>query len=184
MFLTAQILGIVALIFTVASFFTKKRIVFIFLNLAMNFVAGIQFICLDSWSGGFVCIFAAFRYIIYMLKEKNKFFSKIYVPILFIIANIIISIFTYEIWYDIFPAISGVSLCITAWFDNVKVLKIGSLAVCPIWFVYDILVYAWTGLLMEVVTFVVTLIIFIVSLIQEKKQNNLNLSTNNQPQTN
>ena len=169
MYLAAQILGLVALILTVISFFAKKRSVFIAFNLSMNLVLGTQYFLLNEKTSGFLCLFASLRYVVYMLKNKNKLFSGIWIPIIFVCANLIISILTFENWYDILPTISAITLCITPWFENVKVLKIGSLSVCPLWFVFDILVKAWTALLMEVVSFVVTLTIFIISLIKEKQ---------------
>ena len=173
MFILAQCLGIAALVITVLSFYTKNRIIFIALNLTFNVILSIQYFLLHSPISGLVCIFAAFRYIIYIFKGQNKLLSGIWIPIIFIIANLAISIFTFQEWYDIFPAISAISLSITAWFDNVKVLKIGSIAVCPLWFVFDIMVSAWTALIMEFVTFTMSLTIFIVLLYKDKKANKI-----------
>lgn len=172
MYFFAQILGIIALLITICSFFTKNKIVFIIFNLSFNFILAVQYFLLNKNSAGYLCLFASFRYVIYMQKGKNKFFSGIWIPIFFFICNLIISIYTFEFWYDIFPTISALTLCITPWSNNIKVLKLGSIGVCPLWFVYDIMVLAWTSLIMEIVTFVVTLTIFIVQIINEKIEEN------------
>lgn len=176
MYILAQILGLVSLALTILSFFTKNKIIFIIYSLLFNFVLGIHYFLLCQVVAGSICMFASIRYITYTFKGKNKFFSGIWIPIFFIICNLIISICTFKNLFDILPTISAITLCITPWSNNIKVLKIGSLAVCPLWFVYDSLVSAWTALIMDIVTFIVTLCIFILQLLREKQNNS---KTNN-----
>ncbi|MBR4124268.1 MAG: YgjV family protein [Clostridia bacterium] len=169
-FIIAQILGIVSLIIGVGMFFLKKKPLFICGSFLINFVLGVEYLLLNSYTAACLCLFAAVRYLIYLQKGKNKFFSSVWIPIFFVIANILISIFTYQIWYDILPSISAVTVCIYPWFDNVKVLKIGTLCIAPLWIVYDILVYAWASLVMEIVCLVVELVIFILMEIKERAE--------------
>lgn len=179
-YIFAQILGIISLVIGVVEFFFKKKWSFIYSCFLINLVLAVQYLLLYSYTAAYLCFFATVRYLIYLLKDKNKFFSGVWIPIFFVVANIFISIFTYQIWYDILPSISAVTVCIYPWIDNIKVLKIGSLCIVPLWVFYDIFVGAWTALLMEIVCFIIELAIFISLEIKEKKaQGNVLLSSEN-----
>lgn len=173
----AEIFGIFALVACILQFFTKEKKFFILFSVAINFLIGMEYLLLGSHSGAYLCFFAVFRYLIYLLKGKNKFFSGAYIPIFFVICNITISIFTYQQWYDILPAISAVSVCIYPWFDNIKLLKICTLLIAPLWVVYDTVIGAWASLVMEIVAFVVEFVIFVIML--KKEQSERTKSTKN-----
>ena len=168
-YIIAQIFGVISLIIGVLLFFVKKKPLFISGCFLINLVLGVGYLFLYSYTAAYLCLFASVRYLIYLLKGKKKFFSGIWIPIFFVITNICISVFTFKAWYDILPSISAVAVCIYPWLDNVKVLKIGTLCIAPLWIVYDIFVGAWASLVMEIVCLVIELVIFISLEIKEKK---------------
>ena len=169
MYIAAQILGVVILIISILLFLFKKKIYVILTCLAFNLLLGAQYLLLKSYTGAFLCLYAAFRYGIYLLKGKNKFFSGIWIPIFFVVSNIVISVFTFSDWFDIFPSIAEIAVCIYPWFDNVKAIKIGTLCIAPLWIVYDIFVGAWTSMLMEITILTIELVIFLTMEKHDKK---------------
>lgn len=180
MYILAQLFGIVTLVISIIQFFSKSRKAYIMYSFIINFLLGIEYFLLNSYIGAYLCIFASIRFLLYELKGKYKFWSGLWIPIFFVISNIVIIIFTFEHWYDILPAISAVSVCIYPWFDNVDVMRICSILITPLWIAYDILVKAYVSLIMEIVWLIVALIgvIYIKKRKMKNSQKNLENATN------
>ena len=161
-----QFIGAEVLFASILKFAVKNRRNFIIVSMLINVLLSIQYFLLNSFSGGFLCLFGILRCIIYLYKEKSKFLSKLFLPIFFVACNIIISVLTYTNYFDIFPAIVLSMNAFIPWLRNVNLMKLLTLSYYPCWFIYDFCVGAWISLIKDLVVFSISLIL----LICKKKQ--------------
>jgi hypothetical protein len=181
MFIVGQILGGIALILSIFQFFSKSRFIYLFYAIFVNIALSIEYLVLGSYAGMYLCAFASIRYIVYIFKGKNKFFSGIWIPMFFVLSNILITIFTFDKWFDILPGISGVIVSIYPWFDDVDIMRYCSLSISILWITYDICLKAYVSLCSEIIWFVVALVGVVViitkkrKVILQKKQENNNV---------
>ena len=153
-----QFIGTEVLFASILKFAVKNRTNFIIVSMLINVLLCIQYFLLSSFSGGFLCLVGIFRCIIYLYKGRYKFLSRLYVPIFFVVCNIIVSVLTYTIWFDIFPAVVLSMNAFIPWLKDVKVMKMLTLSYYPCWFIYDFCVCAWISLLKDSIVFCISFI--------------------------
>ena len=121
----------------------------------------LQYIFLGAYSGAFTNVVGLLRTIIFSQKNKNKFFST-KIPLFgIIILYVIINIFTYDGISSLFPAIASIIYAIVLWQDDPKNIRIGSAIMLLMWFIYNLVVKAYVGALIEGILFMSALIAII-----------------------
>ena len=151
--ITAQILGIMAVITFLMSFQFKTRRNIIVVNLVSRLLYILQYIILGAFEGaildfmGFVLSFFAKYKDSKIISKKLNFFV--------IISNIvllIVSLFLYENIFSLF-AMCGIIFEVTAlWLTKEKNIRILSLCAAPFWFTYNFANRAYGSCLGNILT--------------------------------
>lgn len=171
LFLIAQIMGACGALAMMLSSWQKSRKKIFFFLIFDNVFYFLQYIFLGAYSGAFTNVVGLLRTIIFSQKNKNKFFST-KVPLFgIIILYVIINIFTYDGISSLFPAIASIIYAIVLWQDDPKNIRIGSAIMLLMWFVYNLVVKAYVGALIEGILFLSSLIAIIKIDVMNKVKN-------------
>lgn len=160
MYLTAQIIETIALIITLYAYHlnTKKKI---FKTMCISNILDIlHYLFLDAFSGGLTKIMALIRNIFILKKEDNKKSNSNIFLFLFIIAYMILAVFTYKNIYSLLPFIAAIIYMVIVWSgDELQIKKIAFLCYF-LWLVYNISVFSIMGIISNVVALVSTYIAY------------------------
>ncbi|PIN69412.1 hypothetical protein COV93_05560 [Candidatus Woesearchaeota archaeon CG11_big_fil_rev_8_21_14_0_20_43_8] len=148
--LIIQGIGIIALIFVVLSFQSKKRYgILMFLWIAQSFFA-VHFGLLEAWTAVAMNIIAAVRTYIFSQKDIRGWASKRCWPYLFIILFIAVGPFTWDGYHTLLPIIAQVIESIALWKRSPRIIRIMMLFPRPFWVVYNLMVGSYAGILTEI----------------------------------
>lgn len=166
LFILAQICGVIALIFTVASvqFKTKEKIVmcFVFANIAV----AIQFFLLNAITGAIISIINTIRCIIFYYYKKKDKKPSLMILLIFEMVAVISGIISWQNIWSIIPIIVTVIYTYGLWQDDVKVIRITTAIVGLGWAIYDVIVMAYVGAIQEFSQFVSA----IIALVRNKEE--------------
>ena len=171
LFIIAQIMGAFGALSMMMSCWQKSRKnIFIFLVFD-NVFYFLQYIFLGAYSGAFTNLVGLFRTVVFSQKNKNKLFST-NIPLFgIIIIYAVINIFTYNGITSLYPAIASIIYAIVLWQDDPKKIRFGSAIMLFLWFVYNLMVNAYVGAVIELVLFLSTLIAIIkIDIIRKDKE--------------
>ena len=165
-FILAQIFGTIALILTVISvqFKTKDKIVMC-ITLA-NVAIAIQFFLLNAVTGAIISILDTIRCIVFYIYEKKNLKPSLPILLTFEAIVIISGIISWQNGWSIIPVITSVVFTYGLWQDNITILRITTGMLGVAWGVYDFIVKAFAGLVLDISQ----LISAIISLYREKKR--------------
>ena len=165
-FIWAQVFGLLAFFVSILSVLQKDRSKYIYYNLSQNVFSCIQYFLLDKMIATYLSIISVIRLIIYRFKEKYHIILYVIILIFFVSINIIISILTFEKWYDIFPMIASTLVCFSVWQNNVVLIKIILIITKFLWGIYAVITQAYFSIAMDIFMIIWT----IIYLIKERKK--------------
>lgn len=170
LFIIAQILGgLGALSMMLSSWQKSRKKIFVFL-LFDNLFYFLQYIALKAYAGAFVNIIGLGRTILFSSKGKTKFLSTNYSLYIIITLYIIVNIFTFDGITSLFPAIASVIYAVVLWQDDPRKIRIGSSIMLFMWFVYNLVVKAYVGALIEFILFISSVLAIVKIDILKKKE--------------
>ena len=157
-FILGQLFGILGAIATIISSIQKKRkSMMIFLIFDPLFYT-IQYILLNAYAGVLSNIIGVIRTVIFSFKGKTKFFNTNYPLYIILFLYLMINVFTYKNLYSIFPIIASIVYACVLWQDNPKNIRKGSLFMFSMWFIYNLVVKAYVGMIVELILLTSTII--------------------------
>ena len=158
MYIVAQVIGIIAMIFNVLSYQgrTQRQIMIVRLISAVLFVA--HFWLLGGMTGATLNIIATLMCLVFAFKPKKFADSIFWIPF-FIICTIIAYVLTFTVFgteptafnliINLFP-VAGMTICIFAFrMDKASKVRLLSLFSSPCWLVYNIINVAIGAILTE-----------------------------------
>jgi len=147
--ITAQILGIIAIIISVLSMlFNAKKYVILF-GIIYNVLTLISYLLLGKYLGCILLVILTLKNIVYYIYSLKKLKPNLFILICFEIVILVVSIILWQSWVDIFILINSLINTYTSWQDNVKLLKIG-VVICTIFLVlYDVFIGAYVYVISE-----------------------------------
>lgn len=175
-FLIAQIFGLLSLILAVVSIPQKSKNAYIIFYILQNVTSGIQYIFLNKLIAFYLCLICIFRLIVYYFRKKYSKWLNIAILIFFILLNLVISIVTFESWYDVFIIIGSTAICYTIWQEKVFVIRLGAIITKLMWGIYNIITRAYFSVLMDLLIILWT--IFIIIKDYKKQQNKADKTKN------
>ena len=131
--------GVIAICFKVIEYQSKRRrLIFLLASLSQ-----LLWILYFVWSGDFIsaisCIIAVTSVRIFSKKDTCAWARSIWWCVLFIAIQVVLSIFTFKTWKDIFPLIAGI-LCVFAYSSvNLTKYRVISLFYALAWLLNSIL---------------------------------------------
>lgn len=92
------------------------------------------------------------------------------IPTAFLIASLIIVIFTWDSMWSILPCIGTSFATVANWQKDTKKLKILTIPVCCSWFIYNTVSHSWAGMCNEALAFC-SIIVSLYKIRKAKKEN-------------
>lgn len=165
MFWLAQIFGIVALIILIISFQKNSKNTLLKYQIFSSLFFAIQYLCLNAITGCLMNLMTLIRNIIYKKFEK--------VPVIYLLliitAMTVLSIFSYNGFISLLPALAVILYSIALWQKNLTITRITEVISCSLFIVYNIKVLAITGLISTIIE--MTFAIIAIYRFDIKKQN-------------
>lgn len=148
--ITAQIIGIVAIIVSILSMTFKSKKMIMLLCTIYNIMTLTSYLFLGKYLGSIlvgILTLKSFIYYIYALKKAKP---NLVVLIILEIAILTMSIVLWQFWFDIFILLSSLINTYFSWQDNVKILKISVVITSVLLVLYDIFAGAYVYVISEI----------------------------------
>ncbi len=130
-----------------------------------------HYFCLGTTAGMIPNFSGIFRELIFINRKTKKWANTPLWVVFFIAFNFLLGILSYDEWYDIVPIIASSFVTISLWIDNPLLMKLISVPVSLAFFVYDLFVLSYVGMINESIAIASILIYFIKNHMEEKKVN-------------
>lgn len=145
---TAQLVGIVGIVFSLLSFqFSKRKHILLFQMLAsLSFSA--QLFMVGAVTGGCLDLISFVRTLIFSNNAKGWARSKVWLYG-FAAVMLVTGLLTWKDGWSIFPVLGSILSTIALWMTKEKHIRLVSLAVGPCWLVYNLVTGAYSGALNE-----------------------------------
>ncbi len=165
--LFAQIIGFIALFFSIAIYQFNKRNTMLYLQLVSALLFGIHFIMLGALTAALMNFINCFR--CYVFANYDKKWAKNHYWLYFFLGLFwIAGILSWQKWYSILPIIGMTATTIAFWMKNTSKIRFISLISPPNWFTHNFLVNSYSGMLGEI--FILSSIIIGVFRFDEKSK--------------
>ena len=159
----ATVLGLGAMISLFLIYQQKKRSNMLLCKLSADIFWILHYFNLGATAGMIPNFVGIFRELVFINRKKHKWANTPLWAILFIAVNLTLGICSFEVWYDIVPIIASSFVTVSLWIDNPKLTKIISIPVSTAFFVYDIFVLSYIGMINECIAIFSIVIYFIKS---------------------
>lgn len=169
-FIIAQVLGAIALVIVMLSYFRKEKTTFLAFQLFANIFYASAFCVLLEWAAGVVTFISALRCITFYYCQKKNFKYTYIFLILFIIMYIVATIIFFSDWFDLIPLIASIIFTIVFFIKDLKLTRYLTIPPNAIWVVYNIVVLAYTSALLDFLEIIATIIAIINARRLEKKE--------------
>lgn len=152
-----QLLGIIAWIILTISYWQKKKLHLITLQLIAYIMYAVHFLFLDGLSGALCNIAGIIVLFLLLLKEKTKK-QCLWMILVILLLYIPIGIYSYDGIYSLFPIIASVVPLMSNWQKNISLIKIGGIIGSLCWLTYGIFVSSYATLITEIIFIISTII--------------------------
>ena len=164
-----NILGLGAMISLFLIYQQKSRKKILMCKLSADIFWIFHYLSLGATAGMIPNFVGIFREIIFVNRKTKKWASSSLWVVLFITVNFVFGICSYEQWYDVMPIIASAFVTVSLRIDNPRLMKLISIPVSLSFFVYDIFVLSYVGMINESIAIVSIIIYFIKNIKGEKK---------------
>ena len=166
--IVAQMFGLGAMVSLFFIYQQADRKKLIISKLCADICWSIHYLCLGAYGGIVPNAVGIFRELTFIQRDKKKWASRTYIPIIFILINWGIGVFTFSSPINVLPIVASTLVTISLWLRKPKLTKIISIPVSLTFLIYDIFVGSYIGILNEGVA----IASIIINFIRERKQNN------------
>lgn len=122
-------------------------------KMAADCMWGLHYIFLFAWAGAIPNIVGILRETIFVNNSK-KWANVLFWPVFFILISWTMSILTWKSAISLLPMCASTLVTISLWINSPKMTRIISVPVCIAFFIYDIFVGSYAGMLNESVSLV------------------------------
>lgn len=148
-FIIAQIFGAIALSILVLSFQKNNRKRLLEYQMISSLLYALQYVFLKAYTGCAMNLLCMFRNFIFNKFQERKPPTLLLIVIIFVM--IIFSFFTYTELISVLPTLAVILYSIAIWNGNMKIIRITEIISCLLFIIYNIKVFAITGLIATVV---------------------------------
>lgn len=153
-FILAQTFAFFSSLCLLFSFWQKKRKQILFFQILDSTFDILQYFLLGAYTGSLISLLGATRAYTFS-KTNNKFFL-----ILFLLLYTISSIITFNGLISIVPLIAALIYTIVTWNKKEKNIRLFSILVFILWFIYDILVKAYVSSITDIILIISNFLAF------------------------
>ena len=143
-FILAQIFAFLSSLCLLFSFWQRNRKQILFFQVLDSSFDILQYFLLGAYTGSLISLLGATRAYTFS-KTNNRFFL-----ILFLILYTISSLITYNGFMSIIPLIAALTYTIVTWNKIEKNIRLFSILVFILWFIYDIFVKAYVSSITDI----------------------------------
>ena len=161
MFYIAQIIGIIICIVLAISYFLDKKSNYIFFQLIVNILYGIQYLLLGAFSAAINNAASIIKYIVFGVNAKKCKKNPKWQLIFFGLLGVIMCLPAVNELYTWIPIISTVLYTYAIWQDNPIVLRIIVILLNILWIIYNTIVKAYFVILCASVEIIVAFVTII-----------------------
>ena len=159
--LTAQIVGMVALLINVLSYqFNERKKI-----LTMQFFSGafftLHYFLLGAYAGAVSNLLSVLRALCFTQRGKLKWASHPALPVLFVVISAISTVFTYQNLLSIVPAIAFTFNSVALWSNRPRTTRIFTIPNNSLFLIYNIANASYSGIISDTFVLVSLLIAFI-----------------------
>lgn len=145
-----QGIGFLALFFYTLSFQHKDRKKLLIWLLIGTVLWTIHYSFLNAWTGALLNAIEGFQALIFYQRDKKKWAdSKLWIYI-FIFLFVIGGIVTWTNYYDALPIVAMILGTFALWNKETKLIRFFMLAPRPLYFIYNLVVGSYAGMVTEV----------------------------------
>lgn len=149
MYITAQIIGIIALTLAMISFQQKTHKYILAFQLASNVMFVFHFALLGAYTGAVLNLVAALRAVVFVNKGRAWADKKLWLY-LFCILSVAVGIFTWENWASVLPIAGMVCGTVAFWIKTPKFVRLTVFPSSPLWLVYNLMNRSYAGVAAEI----------------------------------
>lgn len=147
--LIGQLIGFVAVMFTVLSFQAKSRGRILLLQTAGSFTWAVHFCLIGTFTSAAMNGLSVVRNLVYAKKDSWRWVRNPVTPSLVIAAVLGLTAFTYEGPVNLLPMAATVISSIAFYLDRERTIRILSLIVSALWFTSNIIEFSIAGICTE-----------------------------------
>ena len=148
-FVIAQIIGFCAMATAIISFQQKKRKNIMIFQLICTALWSLHFFVLGNMPGCALNGIMTLRCVIYYFKETQKWAQHKVWLVLFLVAGLAAGILTWESEWSILPLLGTVISTVALWLPNPKYIRLMTIPVAVVWFVYNAHSLSYAGMCNE-----------------------------------
>ena len=149
-FIIAQIIGFCAMATAITSFQLRKRKSILIFQLICTVLWTLHFFVLGNMTGCVINGIQTFRCVIFYFKDTQKWAQNKIWLVLFFVASIVAGVLTWENMWSLFPIVGMMFSTVSLWMQNPKHIRLLTLPVAGVWFVYDTVCKSYAGMCNEV----------------------------------
>ena len=162
--IAAQLFGLGAMISLFCIYQQKDRKKLILCKLCADVFWCAHYFCLGAYGGIVPNFVGIFRELTFMQRDRKKWASLPVVPIVFILINWGIGVFTFQSPANILPIATSTFVTVSLWFRKPTLTKMISIPVSLTFLIYDVLVSSYIGIINESIA----IVSIIISLFKER----------------
>lgn len=161
--ITAQIIGIIAMMFNVLSYQGKKQKTVITLQLLGSTFFAVNYFMLGAIVGSISNLVTVFRAIVFLNKKKLKADSPLWL-VFYICSYVAVYVLNFTVFgkdptvfnilLELLPVVGGVALSVGYFLKSASSIRKAGLVSSPSWLVYNIIVGSWGATLCEIFTLI------------------------------
>ena len=155
----SSILGLGAMISLFLIYQQKNRKKILLCKLSADIFWVLHYFTLGATAGMIPNFVGIFRELVFV--NRKKWTNSPLWAVLFIAINFAWGISSYNCWYDILPIIASAVVTISLWIDNPRLMKLISIPVSLAFFMYDLFVLSYVGMINESIAVMSIIIYFI-----------------------
>lgn len=167
-FVVAQLFGLCAFLVSIISVLQKDRSKYIYFNISQSVFSSAQYLFLSKMIAFYLCMLTIIRLIVYNFKNKYRLWLYIIFLIVFVVANIWVSLINYNSPIDVLPIVASTMVCFSVWQSNVVLIKIALIITKVLWGIYACFTLAYFSIAMDI--FIIIWTIIYLCKTQKKKQ--------------
>ena len=168
----AWIFGVGAMISLFCIYQQKSRKKLIIAKFCADVCWSVHYFCLHAYGGIVPNAVGIVRELVFMHRDDKKWANKLFIPVLFILANWCIGALTFSSPINILPIAASTFFTISLLLRKPQLTKIISIPVSLTFLIYDVFVGSYIGIVNESVAMLSILIDSIKNIHQKRRQQN------------
>lgn len=165
-----QIVGVLAMLFLIASFQMKERKGILALQMVAGTLFTAHYFMIGQYTGSVLNFIGVARCVVYYNKDKKWAASPVWLGA-FIAVSITSGILTWENIFSLLPTVAMLFTSVSLWISNPKYVRLVSFPSSPLWLTYNVHAGSFAGVFVEIFCMISIIVAVIRFDIKKKGEN-------------